>query len=132
MMMQVEYKSSAVVNERDVADLICTAFEGGIGYWCKIVGYKKPEKVWTWNSDDAHVYRYVQYPMSEGGAVILKDVEGEDDAELTLDMAAIRHGLSVMASKYPRRWTDFVDDNADAFTGDVFIQCCLFGEVIYG
>ena len=131
-MIEVKFVGQAEVNEQDVADLLCTGFEGGVGYWCKIVGYTKPEKIFEWNpfSTDGHVYRYVQYPLSEGGAVLLKDVESDD--KWTLDLPAIKSGLSVMASKYPHQWKNFVKDQYDADTGDVFIQCCLFGEVVFG
>jgi len=131
-MMEVNFTGKAEVNEKDIADLLCTGFEGGVGYWCKIVGYEKPEKIFEWNTfaSDGYVYKYVQYPMSEGGAVLLKDTEGDERWKLDLD--GIRKGLSVMASKYPRHWENFVNDQYDADTGDVFIQCALFGEVVYG
>jgi len=37
-----------------------------------------------------------------------------------------------MAEKYPRHFHNFLEENDDAETGDVFIQCCLFGEIVYG
>jgi hypothetical protein len=49
-----------------------------------------------------------------------------------LDMGTIRHGLQVMANQYPRHWNNFINDNEDADTGDVFLQCCLWGEVVLG
>jgi hypothetical protein len=134
-MFQVEYKAQDEVCEQMVADLICTAFEGGIGHWAVISGYNKPEKVFEWNlgqSIGGGVYKYVQYPMSEGGAVLLKDVEGDEDYEWTLDLPAIKQGLVVMAAKYPRHYRNFRMDQSDAETGDVFIQCCCFGELVYG
>jgi hypothetical protein len=37
-----------------------------------------------------------------------------------------------MAADYPRHFADLVNENDDADTGDAFVQCCVFGEVIYG
>jgi hypothetical protein len=37
-----------------------------------------------------------------------------------------------MVEKYPRHYADFKDGDEDASTGDVFLQCCIFGEVVYG
>lgn len=37
-----------------------------------------------------------------------------------------------MPVKYPRHWADVLAENDDATTGDVFLQCCLFGECIFG
>jgi hypothetical protein len=36
-----------------------------------------------------------------------------------------------MASKYPRHFADLLNDSADVNTANVFIECCLFGDVIY-
>ena len=132
-MMEVTIQAKDQVEEQDVADLLSCAFEGGIGHWAVIIGYKKPEVIFKWETfeGDDTIYRYVQYPMSEGGAVILQDSEDSSEKwELTLDK--VRSGLSVMANKYPRHYADFINGNADAVTGDVFIQCALFGEVVFG
>jgi hypothetical protein len=32
----------------------------------------------------------------------------------------------------PRHFADVLNENDDAGTGDVFLQCCLFGEIIFG
>jgi hypothetical protein len=36
-----------------------------------------------------------------------------------------------LATKYPRHFADLVNENTDAITADVLLQCCLFGELIY-
>ncbi len=131
--MKVQVSRTEEVNEQRVADLICNAFEGGIGYWAKVTGYRKPENVFKWDlfGDDATVYRYVQYPMSEGGAVLLCDAEDPSEKwELTREK--LEQGLTVMANKYPRHYKNWMQEDDDAETGDVFIQCALFGELVYG
>lgn len=45
-----------------------------------------------------------------------------------LDLSAIERGLNVMSSKYRNHWYDFRTKNDDMITGDVFVQCCIFGE----
>ena len=49
-----------------------------------------------------------------------------------LNMKKIKRGLTAMAKKEPSHFADFLKENYDETTGDVFLQCCLFGEVIYG
>ena len=49
-----------------------------------------------------------------------------------IDPTTIAEGLKVMAQKYPKAWADFMAENDDAETGDIFLQCICFGEVIYG
>ena len=51
---------------------------------------------------------------------------------LTLDRAAVLAGIEVMAARFPRHFANLITDNSDAETGDVLIQCALFGDIIYG
>lgn len=37
-----------------------------------------------------------------------------------------------MQEKYPQHWADIINESDDANTADVFLQCVVFGEVIYG
>ena len=130
------------VDEGRVADLLCCGMEGGIGHWAQIVDYIKPPVVWT-NGSWAHVYPHIHYPLSEGGAVILRDSELLiDDAvsevgellepDWNLDRAAIQRGLDLLPIKSPRHLALWLSESEDAESGDVFIQLCLFGEIVYG
>jgi hypothetical protein len=115
-----------------LSDLLCCGFEGGIGYWATITGYVKPSEM-TFRRDPDHLYKHLDYPLNPGGAVNLEEDTGDEDpAHWTLDMAAIKRGCEVMARDYPKHWADFLGENDDANTGDVFIQCCVLGEVVYG
>ena len=69
-------------------------------------------------------------PTVPGGAVSLYDAEQEQ--RHVLDLPKLKRGLRTMIQKYPKHWAMFVDENYDANTGDVFLQCAVFGEVIYG
>ena len=37
-----------------------------------------------------------------------------------------------MAEKYPRHFTDMIQEQDDATTADVFFQCVVLQDVIYG
>lgn len=37
-----------------------------------------------------------------------------------------------MAEKWPRHFGNFISENEDAETGDVFIQLALLGDIVYG
>ena len=120
-----------------IASLICTAMEGGIGYWSQIIGYDTPpELTWTMDGMDGDdpnptVFKHIDYPINKGGAVKLRDLE-DDGKVYRFNLPKIQKGLRVMAEKYPRHFQNFIDENFDAETGDVFVQCCLFGEIVYG
>jgi hypothetical protein len=133
------------ISAERVASLLCCGFEGGVGYWCRIFGYRKPRKVVAHISpDDGEVFPHIDYPLCAGGAVLCyeTEVDGHDDEFflksenreklLVLDRAAIERGLRLMPTASPRQWGRFLSQDDDADTGDVFIQLCLLGEVRYG
>lgn len=67
--------------------------------------------------------------------VEIQDIEGGDDITpklYNLNLKKIKRGLTVMAKKEPSHFADFIKGDGDDNTGDIFLQCCLFGEVIYG
>jgi len=120
------------IDSDKIAELLCSAFEGGSGYWSEIGGYNVPKEVWLWG-DGSNIFKYIQYPLSKGGAVIVLETgDGDVSKEHVLDLAAIKRGLQTMANKEPRHFANFLAGNGDADTGDVFLQCCLLGEVVYG
>jgi hypothetical protein len=42
------------------------------------------------------------------------------------------NGFALMAKKYGRHFGDFMSENADNITADVFLQCVALREVVYG
>jgi len=67
--------------------------------------------------------------------VEIQDFEEGDDLNPKihiLNLKKIKKGLTIMAKKYPKHFADFLKEDYDNGTGDVFLQCCLFGEIIYG
>lgn len=103
------------VSKQRVKDLLCSACEGGSNYWIDRVEY--------WH--ECPVYdQPVIFHLSNA-----RDIDG---LPKTLDGQALVRGLTVMARDYPKHFGDFIAENDDAITADVFLQCCLFGDVIYG
>lgn len=70
------------------------------------------------------------HPKNSGAKV--RDIEADEPVTYILNLTMIKKGLTVMAKKQPAEFADFIKGNYDMTTGDVFLQCCLFGEVIYG
>jgi hypothetical protein len=115
-----------------ICDLLSCAIEGGSNYWCVIKEFNKPDDVNLFHSyENAEVFEYLDYPLSEGGSIVIGDCEGDmPDAILNLD--SIKKGLEIMGEKYPRHMNDFIMGHFDADTGDVFLQCCVYGEIVFG
>jgi hypothetical protein len=127
------------VDQKRICDLLCNAFEGGVN-WCVILDNRQPtEEVMIpveWKK-----YPHISYCWGDG-AVLLGDSDaywggGEDESTLEdsekweLTEEKIIKGLMVMADKYSRHFSDFMNDNQDAETGDVFLQCALFGDIVF-
>lgn len=117
-----------------IADLLCCALEGGSNYWYLIKEFRKPATM-TNRTDADRVFKHLDYPTNEGGGLLITTLEGDENngaTEWWLDLPTMQRGLTVLAEKYPTHFADFAAENDDATTGDVFLQCCLFGEVVYG
>lgn len=97
----------------DIESLLDSASRGS-SYWCE---------------NDLGYESNVKLAVSDKGYT-LEDIEEENTH--ILDIKKIKKGLTVMAKKEPRHFADFISEDYDQTTGDVFLQCCLFGKVIYG
>lgn len=124
-MFEIEGTYTLTVTETDIDDIVCTALEGGITYWCN-----KAEVVGDYLGDWAHEQ------ISKGGTLIFHDTEEDEKYELTRDK--LLNGIKLAYeqnwfSSYG--WTDgkVLDTcQIDADVADTIIQLALFEEVIYG
>ncbi len=126
-MEQIQITSN--VSEQILEDTLTSALEGGIGCWASITGFKnkKPQR----SPKDAMNYlpSYLTTPLSDDGILLLED---EEETTFELNRIKLLEGIKVMAQKYHQDFTDMVSENGDSNTGDVLVQCAIFGEVIYG
>ena len=123
-----------------VGDLLCSAIEGGSNYWYYIIDHNRQEV----GAEYLH-----EVPLTDDGFLVFCDKEemdehlriplhlteftpNEDTTSYKLTREGIAKGLETFRKDYPRHYSDWVQENDDACTGDVFLQCCLFGEVIFG
>lgn len=108
--------------------LLCTALDGQYGssyYWIAHYSQEWPEPRPEW---------WHEIPMA-GGMLKFQTCEAFDDKIdkwYTLDRDACERGLGIMATEHLNHWANFITENDDAETGDVFLQLCLFGEIVYG
>ncbi len=123
------FKVTTEIDNDKVAGLLCTAFEGGASYWAEVLDKKAPRRKPTFRGD-WNEYTTYSYPLGTGGRVRIKD--RESGKIYTLNRASILKGLQLMAEKAPNHFGDFVNENDDADTGDVFLQYALLGDLIYG
>jgi hypothetical protein len=136
-----------VIPNQRVSDLLIGAFEGGSTYW--IEDYKSSsrkskafeQEAGISNSLDNFIMpTYAVLPLIEGQWIDI-EIQESISAEsykivYRLDREAVQKGLLAMASLEDgnggHHWPTFLAENDDAETADVFLQCCLFGEIVFG
>lgn len=112
----MKMKATIEISDEKIENLLVCAFEGGSNYWidhteidpkCKF--YEAPFESWL-----------KVYTVDEPGRAWF------------LNRITLESGMSLMAQKHPRHFADVVSENEDANTGDIFLQLCLFEELVYG
>lgn len=112
------------IEDERINDLLCGALEGG-SQWATITSYVNPNNVEV-------KYKHLDLPFIEGCGVMIGDIEDEDVEPMLLNREAMEKGLQIMADKYDWHLRAFLDENDDAETSDVFLQCSLLGDIVYG
>lgn len=113
------------VTDEDIDDIMCSALEGGITYWCckaEVVG--------------EYLGEYASEQISRGGELKLYDAE--DGKVYTLTQEKLLKGIKLAIENM--YYSDYEWYNAneldccqiDAAVADCIIQCALFDDVIYG
>ena len=108
------------VTQEQIEDLITCAIEGGSNYWYRIESDTKGD--------------YSKTALTVKGLVISNHMVLDEDKprQGVLNIDSIASALRLMASKHPNAINDVITGNADAYTGDIFLQLAVFGEVLYG
>ena len=112
------------LTQEDIDDIVCTALEGGINYWCR-----KAEVV-----DDDYYGEYASEQVSRGGSLRLYDREEKKTYILTLEK--LLNGIKLYLEDYYDSYC-IVDGKietsmVDAPASDCMVQYAVFGELVYG
>lgn len=119
-----------------ITNSLIGALEGGSTYWLREIEYVEGSATGT---DYERPHYADEHFWNDGGRAKLTydnpEQSEEDDGDQVskeVGMAEFKVGLATMAAKCPRHFGDLVAENDDTITHDVFIQCVLFGDVVYG
>jgi len=120
-------KLSITIDDSRILDLVTNAMEGpGSTYWCRMIRKEKPTGM-------EKLPMTCEEIIKAGGQIILEDIEEGNGRELVLNMESAKRGLEIMATQEkPWHLMNFLSDNDDSQTADVWLQCALLGECIYG
>lgn len=115
---QIEIK----LTQQDIDDIMVTALEGGINYWCR-----KAEVV------GEYLGEYASEQISHGGTLILHDAESPDKWELTLEKFLNGVKLYFEEGCHVHVEDGRIDPcDVDANDADCIVQLALFEEVVFG
>ena len=118
---------NVVVSGEDIDDIMCSALEGGIKYWCG-----KAEV------DGKYLGEYASEQISRGGTLILHDMEAGRTELLTKEK--LLQGIKMYAEQPNRSDIFEVIDHelhidcgmVDAEVADAIVQYAIFSEIFYG
>jgi len=106
-----------ITNEA-INDILTTAIESGIGYWCESMGSDGPD---LGVGPGLH--------LGEGGQLKFTCVEGDGDVLMNLD--TFLEAYSTHCEE--KGWDpEEMHEQGDCEDADVIVQYALFGELVYG
>jgi hypothetical protein len=137
-----------VISEDTVRNLLRLALEQGSNYWMYLLKYEYPYCTIHADFVEGGKYAIVDksggclgvkgavwapmylLPFHRGGGIIIE--EKSEDVRHTIVREKLLHGLDMMAQKYPRHFQNVIDGTATHETGDIFLQCSLFDDIVFG
>lgn len=121
---RIEKSETAMLSKQDIDDIMCSALEGGITYWCDNAEVVEDEYYGEWAHEQ----------ISRGGSIRIHDFEEGESYILTLD-DFIKGVTLALEDGYGEDWIENGAIDAgqiDAVAADVIVQFAIFGEVVYG
>lgn len=123
---EVHAELTVRLTTEDVDNIMVSALEGGISYWCSEAEVIEERRCADWGHEQ----------IARGGALALHDAESDDKWELNIEK--FTQGF--------RLWLENGDDRYGAVSGDgtvdtceidgemadLIVQYALFGEVVFG
>lgn len=109
------FKATIELPKQRIIDLFISACEGGSNYWCQSLTPPDTRK-------DAYE------AMLDGFTLI----DGETSRQHLVTPKDIAKAIELFPIKAPQAFADVMGENDDACTGYVFLQLCVFKDIIYG
>ena len=116
----INVEMSVTITMQDIDDILTTAFEGGINYWCSEV-----------RVDGDYLGEYASEQISRHGGLYLTD--SEDEQVYYLEINSFLNGLKLYLKDHPEliEYGRIDTCNVDANVADCIVQLAIFKEVVY-
>ena len=122
----VHIEMDVSLTQQDIDDIMFTALEGGINYWCGSAKVVEEKRCSEWGHEQ----------IARGGALILHDAESSDKWELNLEkfLTGVKLWLQNNEDRYGAVASDGTLDTGevDAEMADLIVQYALFGKPVFG
>lgn len=127
------------ISEDIINNALVGAREGGCNYWAKSRLIKKANweqfmpsagRILIIGGKQAGQELYINKEYKAGQSFF--DIENNHKIELFVTYEVLKKGLIIMAEKYAEHFSNLIGQNDDNVTHDVFLQCVLLGDLIYG
>ena len=122
----VHIEMDVSLTQQDIDDIMVTALEGGINYWCGSAKVVEEKRCSEWGHEQ----------IARGGALILHDAESSDKWELNLEkfLTGVKLWLQNNEDRYGAVACDGTLDpgEVDAEMADLIVQYALFGKPVFG
>jgi hypothetical protein len=107
---------------------LVSSFEGGSREWlAEIEVVRDPSRECRFHSDMPFFGAELQLVVHDGYNPLTDGAKFHRN----LTLQALVEGFQILAQKYPHHAMDLLADNGDAVTGDVLVQCAIFGDIVY-
>ena len=130
-MNKLTVKLSLEISDSEIDDLMVTALEGGINYWCGSATIKRNADGSIEGVDPESEVKYASDVISQGGTLILEDVE-EPEEKWELNKEKFLEGLASAIEWAEVGSVESFIDGHDADWIDVLIQNALFKTIVFG
>lgn len=125
VLMTAEFKVR--ITDEDIDDIMCSALEGGITYWCSEA-----------EVEGEYLGEYGSEQISRGGILLLHDIEEPEVYELTKEKL-LKGIMMYLANPTCGDVLEMIDHELRLDTGyvdcdvsDCMVQYALFGDIVFG
>ena len=129
----MNFKKFAELCEMELDDFISEMFTG-TEYAINAkndADYEKAKAICidTYGKENTYIERIFATMLERGMPIVVTDPEG-DDHDFNLEV--LEKGIDTLLEKAPDVFRDYVNGDNDLCSGMALIDCCIFGDVVYG
>ncbi len=122
---EVTSKMTVFLTVENIDDIMVSALEGGITYWCDRAKVDEEKRCGAWGHEQ----------IARGGTLLLREIDSSKEWELTREnfLLGFKKWLESGGDKYGAICDGRVDcAKIDGPAADCMIQYALFGELVFG